>query len=375
MISTQHLSETVVIDVEQPNVQESTEKFSLYAQLTLRTKLILPYLILAIAAATVGAYLAYAGGSVTLQGAVGVASVTAVLIIIIGHQHATMIAEPIEDLMIASLRVGAGDYSMAIEPGTADELGQLAESFNLMTDQLRQLEASQKQKQHDVEDLFGQYVGNNIAQHILSGEVALGGRRVNATVLFADIRNFTTFSEKANLSELIAELNEYYTLMQEVIEAHGGVINKFGGDSLLALFGAPHPCSHHAQKAIEAALAMTQRLAMLNEQRFLKGQQPIRIGIGINYGEMVMGNFGSEQRREYTVLGDSVNVAKRLSDLNKELPFESIFVSEATLRQINGRWAWQARDLGDVIFKGKQEATTVHAIAAAPVACMGVLVE
>lgn len=364
MISTQQVSQTVAFDVLE-NVDSSSEQvgsLSLYAQLTLRTKLILPYLFLALFLAIAAVYLSAAVWQLSWNASLFVGGITAVLITLVGHQHATMLAEPIEDLTIASLRVGAGDYSIAVVPNTADELGQLAENFNLMTDQLRQHEACQVEKQHQVEDLFGQYVGSNIARHILSGEAALGGRRVYATVLFADIRNFTAFSEKANLSELIAELNEYYTLMQEVIEAHGGVINKFGGDSLLALFGAPRACVQHARQGIEAALAMSHKLAHLNQQRCLRGQAPIRIGIGVNYGEMIIGNFGSEQRREYTVLGDSVNVAKRLSDLNKELPFESIFVSEATLRQINGRWPWQVRDLGDIVFKGKEAAVTVHAV-------------
>lgn len=367
MISTQFASQDVsfaVSDKKETSL-ETTDSLSLYAHLTLRTKLILPYVILALIFAAVAVYTTYVIGGLSWGGAMSVGVVTAVFTIITGHQHAGKIAHPIEDLMLASLRVGAGDYSIAIQPNSADELGQLAESFNLMTDQLRQHEARQTERQHHVEGLFGQYVGNNIAQHILAGEEALGGRRVYATVLFADIRGFTTFSEKTNLTELIAELNEYYTLMQEVIQTHGGVINKFGGDSLLALFGAPHPCANHAQNAIEAAAAMMEQLDRLNRTRVMRQQAPIRIGIGINYGEMVIGNFGSEQRREYTVLGDSVNVAKRLSDLNKDLPYESIFVSEATLRQVNGHWAWQSRDLGDVVFKGKQEAVTVHAIVSA----------
>lgn len=361
MVSTQKLSEAAAL-IAQPG--HSAPSPSLYSQFNLRTKLILPYLLLGFAVGSMATYGIVIRLSLEWPGGVVVGLFTAVPILLLGHKHASQLANPVEALMVASLHVAAGDYSVSLTPTTADEIGQLTDNFNWMAAQLKQHHKAQRRAQMRVEGLLGQYVGNNIAQHLLSGQVALGGQQVYATVLFADIRNFTQLSEQADLAQLAESLNRYYTLMQTVIEAHGGVINKFGGDSLLALFGAPIPHADHPQQAIAAALAMMQQLEGFNRQQTLAGKRPFSIGIGINSGDLIVGNFGSEQRREYTVLGDTVNVAKRLSDLNKERPFaESIFVSEATVRGGNGRLPLcHLRDLGDIVFKGKGQPTMVYAV-------------
>lgn len=361
MVSTQKASEPTALI---PQFRFSPLSASSYSQFNLRTKLILPYLLLALAIGSAATYGVVTRLSIEWQGGVVVGLFTAVPILLLGHKHATQLATPIEELMIASLHVAAGSYSVTLTPTTADEIGQLTDNFNWMAAQLKQHHEAQIQAQLHVEGLLGQYVGNNIAQHLLSGQVALGGQQVYATVLFADIRNFTQLSEQTNLAQLADSLNSYYTLMQSVIEAHGGVINKFGGDSLLAIFGAPFPHANHPQQAMAAALAMVQQLEGFNRQQVLRGKRPFSIGIGINSGDLIVGNFGSEQRREYTVLGDTVNVAKRLSDLNKERPFaESIFVSEATVRGGNGRLPHcHLRDLGDIVFKGKGLPTTVYTV-------------
>ncbi|MCB9434562.1 MAG: HAMP domain-containing protein [Ardenticatenaceae bacterium] len=361
MVSTQNSSEPVAL-LAQPG--SDSPAFPLYSQLNLRTKLILPYLLLAMAMGSIATYGVVTRLSIDwLSGGV-VGLFTAVPILLLGHKHATQLANPVEDLMIASLHVAAGNYSVVLTPTTTDEIGQLTDNFNWMATQLKQHHEAQLLAQMRAEGLLGQYVGNNIAQHLLSGQVALGGQQIYATVLFADIRNFTQLSEQSDLGQLTESLNDYYTLMQSVIETHGGVINKFGGDSLLAIFGAPIPHASHPQQAMAAALAMVQQLEGFNRQQVLRGKRPFSIGIGINSGDLIVGNFGSEQRREYTVLGDTVNVAKRLSDLNKERPFaESIFVSEATVKGGNGRLPHcHLRDLGDIVFKGKGQPTTVYAV-------------
>jgi adenylate cyclase len=161
---------------------------------------------------------------------------------------------------------------------------------------------------------------------------------------------------------LIDELNEYYTIMQRVIDAHGGVVNKFGGDSILAIFGTPVPNLDHANQAVQAAVKMMDQLALLNRRRQARHEAPFRIGIGINTGAMIVGNLGSENRREYTVLGDSVNTAKRLSDLNKDTPVYSIFISGQTLAELDDRRDWNLENLGDTQVKGKFEAVPVYAV-------------
>lgn len=281
-------------------------------------------------------------------------TVTLLAIALIGYIIAASIGRPIERLIRASRRVAAGDLSVQVETTSSDEVGQLTLTFNAMVNQLRQRKY--------VEDLFGRYVGDDIAKRILSGEVSLGGERIWATVLFADIRGFSDHSAKASLLDLIDDMNEYYSLMQLEVERHNGVINKFGGDSILALFGAPLPSPEHARDAVKAALAMMDQLAVLNGHRIARGELPIRVGIGVHTGEMVVGNLGSERRREYTVLGDSVNTAKRLSDLNKESPFRTVFISGSTLNELGISRDWQVDDLGTVRVKGKLEQVPVYAI-------------
>lgn len=274
--------------------------------------------------------------------------------LVIGFVLASQIVRPIERLMAASRRVADGDLGVQVPAKSADEIGQLSQKFNEMVRQLRQ--------RRKIEDLFGRYVGDNIASRLLAGEAELGGQRVFATVLFADIRDFTAFTEKADLTDLIEELNEYYATMQRVIDEHGGVVNKFGGDSILALFGTPLPLENHAQQAVAAAVDMMDQLAGLNDNRLARGDLPFRIGIGVNSGEMVVGNLGSDKRREFTVLGDSVNTAKRLSDLNKDTPIHSIFISGETMRELDTLASWRLDDLGMVTVKGKETPVTVYAL-------------
>lgn len=281
-------------------------------------------------------------------------AVTVSAILVIGYVLAAHIVRPVERLTAAARQLATGDLTVQVPATTHDEIGQLTHTFNDMVTQLRQ--------RRYIEDLFGRYVGDDIAQRILNGEVKLGGQRVHATVLFADIRNFTSFTERADLSNLIEELNEYYEVMQGVIDGQGGVINKFGGDSILALFGAPVPFNTHAQRAVITALKMLDVLDSLNERRAASGKAPFRIGIGINTGSMIVGNLGSEQRREYTVLGDSVNAAKRLSDLNKKFPLYSIFASGSTVRELDGHNRWPMKNLGQIHVKGKEAPVDVYAL-------------
>ncbi len=273
---------------------------------------------------------------------------------VIARTSTSNIERPIRDLMDASHQVAAGNLEIQVEIHSDDELGELAHSFNAMVRQLRQ--------RRSLENLLGRYVGDNVAQRLLDGDMDLSGRRVWATSLFADIRDFSAFTQKVDLSELLDELNEYYETMQRVIDAHGGVVNKFGGDSILAIFGAPVPAADHADRAIQAAVEMMDELSKLNSHRLMRGVAPIRIGIGVNTGEMIEGNLGSEKRREYTVLGDSVNLAKRLSDLNKETPFDTVFVGEATLKALEGARRWQIDDLGFVMVKGQVEPIRIFSV-------------
>ncbi|MGH2537979.1 MAG: adenylate/guanylate cyclase domain-containing protein [Candidatus Promineifilaceae bacterium] len=281
-------------------------------------------------------------------------TLTLLAIVFIGYLVAASIGRPIERLTAVSRQVALGDLSVQVDSSSRDEIGQLTRSFNTMVQQLRQRKY--------IEDLFGRYVGDNIAQRILAGEVELGGQRIIASVLFADIRGFSEISEKADLTELLDEMNEYYSLMTQAIEAHGGVINKFGGDSLLALFGAPLPMAGHAQAAYEAAIAMLDQLQQWNDRRVARGEKSLRVGIGVHTGEMVVGNLGSERRREYTALGDAVNTAYRLSELNRESPFTAVFISDATMSQVTNPNGRLIEELGEFTVRGKEHGVSLYAI-------------
>jgi class 3 adenylate cyclase len=281
-------------------------------------------------------------------------SLTLIGIVVIGYLLAASIGRPIERLTQMSRQVARGDLSVQVSASSTDEIGQLTRSFNQMVFQLRQRKY--------IEDLFGRYVGDEIAERILAGEVELGGQRIEATVLFADIRDFSDLSEKADLDVLIQDMNEYYTLMQEAIEQNGGVINKFGGDSLLALFGAPLPLDGHPRLAVDAALAMLEQLDLMNQRRLEKGEMPIRIGIGVHTGEMIVGNMGSERRREYTAMGDAVNIAFRLSELNRESRWTVIFISADTQAHLGDLGGLQIDALGDFAVRGRKEHINVFAI-------------
>ncbi|MCB0005191.1 MAG: HAMP domain-containing protein [Anaerolineales bacterium] len=272
----------------------------------------------------------------------------------IGYILAKSIASPVTAIAAAAAEVAKGNLEVQVDVRTEDEIGFMGQRFNEMVTQLGQ--------RHYIEELLGRYVGKNIARELLGGHADLGGQRVWATVLFSDIRDFTTFTESKDLNSLMDELNEYYEEMQDVINEHGGVINKFGGDSILALFGAPSAQPDHAQQSIRAAVGMMHRLGFLNQRRASRGLAPFNIGIGICTGEMVAGNLGSTERREFTVLGDTVNTASRLSDLNKETPFRSIFVSETVMREANDFQGWEADNMGPVFVKGKIEPVTVFAL-------------
>jgi adenylate cyclase len=152
------------------------------------------------------------------------------------------------------------------------------------------------------------------------------------TVLFSDIRGFTTASERATPEAVVAQLNEYFGAMVEVLFRHQGTLDKFVGDMVMGLFGAPLPDDRHADHAVAAAIDMTQTLDRLNEKWRSEGKPELNIGIGINSGDMIAGNIGSEAIMSYTVIGDAVNLGSRLESLNKEHGTR-ILVSEVDARQ------------------------------------------
>jgi adenylate cyclase len=174
---------------------------------------------------------------------------------------------------------------------------------------------------HRVEVLFGRYVAPAVVRRLVGKqeELRLGGQRREISVLFCDIRDFTSFAEHLPPEEVGGMLNEYFTAMVDVIFTHGGTVDKFVGDAIMAVFNAPLEQPDHAARAVATAIAMQEAAAVLATRWESLGRPPLKIGIGVQSGPAVVGNFGADRRLEYTALGDTVNVASRLESLSKEL--------------------------------------------------------
>ena len=212
-----------------------------------------------------------------------------------------------------------------------------------------------------IKAMFGRYVSPDVYGRLLHDPALarLGGSRRQMTVLFSDIRGFTTATEKAQPEALVAQLNEHFTRMVQVIFAHRGTVDKFVGDMVMALFGAPLDDPDHADHAVSAALGMVEALGELNRRWASEGRPPLAIGVGINTGEMIAGNIGSEQIMSYTVIGDAVNLGSRLESLNKEYGTR-IIISDATQSRLTGRY--ELRPLGEVVVKGKTQAVGIFEV-------------
>jgi class 3 adenylate cyclase len=214
-------------------------------------------------------------------------------------------------------------------------------------------------------ELVRRFATSEVAQDLNDSGFALGGKRVRGTVMFSDIRGFTTLVESQPPEEVIELLNTYYTLMFDAISGHGGVVNQMVGDGLMAIFGAPLPLPDHCAAAVQAAREMIEMVELFNHERDALGKPKIRIGIGIATGEMVAGYTGTNQRATYTCVGDTVNLAARLEVHTKEAQ-RDILIDGAT-RQALGEGV-AVEPLGAVPIKGKAVPVEVFAVGPKPAA-------
>ena len=267
------------------------------------------------------------------------------------------LVRPIRELERAMSRVEAGELDAEARVMSNDEVGRLAHSFNRMVDGLRRAAF--------IRDLFGQYVTPELAEAAIEHRGQLDGQLVTCSVLFADIRDFTGITETVPASGLIEMLNRYFGRMSAVVVEEGGLVNKFGGDSLLAVFGTPlNPAADHARRAVRAALRIEEELAAFNQEQEQTYLPEIMIGVGVATGDVVAGNVGSKQKLEYTVIGDAVNLAARLQAMTKEIQ-RSILANAEAARGAAAVAEFQP--VGDVTVRGKArpvQALAVQAVSA-----------
>ncbi|MBI2985185.1 MAG: GAF domain-containing protein [Deltaproteobacteria bacterium] len=211
-----------------------------------------------------------------------------------------------------------------------------------------------------VKSTMARYMDPAIADQLLaSGQDVLGGLSSTVTILFSDIRSFTTLTEQLGAQGTVGLLNEYFTLMVDCIQREGGMLDKFIGDAIMAAFGVPVAKGEDEDRAVRAAVAMICELTLFNKARVSRGLKPVDIGIGINTDEVVSGNIGSPKRMNYTIIGDGVNLASRLEAANKQY-HTRILVSEFTYKKLKG--TYRSREVDQVVVQGKTEPVVVYEV-------------
>lgn len=267
---------------------------------------------------------------------------------------ARQITNPLSELADAAEKMADGNLSMRVAKTSEDEIGQLAGAFNEM--------ATGLQEREWLKDLFGRFVSREVAEAIRNGQVVLEGENRLVSVLFCDIREFTDFSERHSPQEVVKLLNEFLPLVVQAAQKHDGMVNKFGGDSTLIIYGAPYEVQDNAYKALLTALEIRMAVRKLNVNLAEKGEN-FRVGVGINTGMALAGAVGSMERQEYTVVGNTVNLAARIDGLNRQFPEHDILISPWTYDALGEhREKFKLVSLGSVDIRGRDEPIEIWAV-------------
>ena len=254
------------------------------------------------------------------------------------------ILRPLRDLERGLDRVKEGDYDVSVPVTTGDELGELAASFNEMVEGLADRER--------LREAFGTYLDSEVAEYILSEGFSEEGVEVEVTVLFCDVRGYTEFASEATPQEVVAALNELFECVVPIIAGHGGHIDKFEGDGLLAVFGAPEPFADHAERAVCAACDIARTVNQEDKGGVL------RVGVGVNSGRVIAGSIGGGGRLNFSVIGGVVNVASRVQEHTRETG-DHILITEETWKGVSHHFEAESR--GKVELRGVAEPLTLFA--------------
>ena len=274
---------------------------------------------------------------------------------LIAIAFAQLLISPIRRLAGALLRISAGDYDVRVDHPATDEIGELVGAFNGMADELRKKQELRK------------YLSDTTYRQVMEGTArrdgsVMGGSRVKAAVLFSDIKDFVSLCEGIEAEDVTALLNDHFAEMVEVVHRHGGEIDKFLGDALLAVFYAdtemPAEPSAAALRAVYCALEMREKLKESNAKRAASGLRPIETGVGISYGEVISGPIGSKDRKDFTVIGDIVNLASRIEKLSRQGRHSRIVFSNHVEEKVRGMVDCEI--VGREPIRGKEEEVVVY---------------
>ena len=273
-----------------------------------------------------------------------------------------LLTQPLKNV-VGAMRdiISTSDLSKRVEVLYNDETGELGHTFNLMTSELDKANDLMKgyalqavvaqHKEQKIRNIFQKYVPKAVIdQFFASPERMLVGEDRILALLFSDIRGFTTISERMRPNEVVESLNAYFELMVDIIMSNHGVVDKYMGDAIMAFYGAPERTRHEASEAVQSAFEMLEALKDFNVWQTQRGRPEFRIGIGINYGVVTVGNIGSEKKMDYTVIGDMVNIGSRLEGLTKVYD-QPIIISESVAKKIEKQFP--CRLIDRVIVKGK----------------------
>ena len=291
-------------------------------------------------------------------GVIFVSILLLVIAFIITTSISRLILNPLKKLTEAAERIQSGDYKTRVGIVTADELGDLADSFNDMSVSLAEKEF--------MRDTFGKVVDPEVRDYLMAGVAnssignKLGGETREVTVLFCDIRSFTAMSEKMEAAGVVHLLNKYFTALGQCITTHHGIINKYIGDAIMAIFGAPVEAENSALDAFEAALDMRKALICVNKDFAAEGLPELRFGIGIHTGPVFAGTIGAENRMEYTVIGDTVNTASRLESLCKTYKTDLLISSAAEEKIKAAEKELSLKFVDNAQIRGKEELMKVY---------------